>query len=194
MKKRKHENKGSKSPGFGQGMSPEMVLIELQKIIESDSLTAAKAASLMAWYRTHGKWTPKQWAYVQALALKNRVKTLNAKINKPKSYYLYAISDGRYVKLGYSCKPRSRLKSMQTGHPQPLELVWTLEAGSSEAEAAVLERKLHRYCGDFQRRSEWFDLGCMELVRKFVVKEKEERQREDELQELEIVCTARAYI
>lgn len=194
MKKRKHGKKGSKAPGFGQGMSPEMVLIELQKIIESDSLTAAKAASLMAWYRTHGKWTSKQWAYVQAMALKNRIKRLNAKVKKPKSYYLYAISDGRYVKLGYSCNPRSRLKAMQTGHPEPLELVWTLEAGDSEAEASVLERKLHRYCDDFQRRSEWFDLGCMDLVRKFVVKQREDQQREEELQELEIVCAARDYI
>lgn len=162
------------------------LLVRLEEIAKSGNEDASAANSLKLWWLEHKSWTSKQWVYVKALCAKNRKKRAPAK----KKFYLYAISDGSAVKLGYSSNIRSRMKSMQTGHPSTLKCIWEYYVGRSEVETKNLERKLHRVCKKHKIRGEWFGYDCMVLVNQFSIKEKMTRDFENEEQEIVIVAAA----
>ena len=66
--------------------------------------------------------------------------------------HLYAISmcKSPYVKIGVAKEPRKRLKELQTGNPEKLELthVW---GGLAKSEA-----HFHNFFGRFREHGEWF--------------------------------------
>lgn len=105
-------------------------------------------------------------------------------------HYLYAVTDGVNVKLGFSVNPKARLKGLQTGHPAKLQLIWTLACGDSPAQAGKAERKLHRYCKDYAKHGEWFDIKCMIVVRQFEIKRQLDSERKERDVELAIVAEA----
>ena len=61
---------------------------------------------------------------------------------------------GRPVKVGVSIHPEARLKSLQTGHPERLQIFATTPGGVD------MERKYHRRWQTRRQKGEWFTLGA----------------------------------
>lgn len=64
--------------------------------------------------------------------------------------YVYCITDGTAVKIGYSLKPAARVAELQTGNPRPLRLLATIPG--TEATEKSLHVKYLRY----NVLQEWF--------------------------------------
>jgi hypothetical protein len=71
--------------------------------------------------------------------------------------YVYAIQspeNRRHVKLGLSSNPRVRLRTLQTGNPHKLELIWTFPVRNM----AEIEATFHRVFDKYRiPGGEWFD-------------------------------------
>lgn len=67
--------------------------------------------------------------------------------------YLIGADGSPLVKIGYASDPRKRLKSLQTGQPMTLSLLWT-QPGNYES-------ALHQRFAEHQVRGEWFDLTAL---------------------------------
>lgn len=171
-------------------MDMPQVLLGLQEVAASDTKYSPKAQGLMGWYRERGELTAKQRAFAVNMIFEVRRRKQRATATKDRSYWLYAIDDGVYIKIGHSSNPKGRLAQMQTGHPQKMELLWTASAGQVKALAEKAEKQLHRYCKKYRVRGEWFHRDCMTLVRQFSIKRMVEAERKEELAEMEIVCEA----
>jgi hypothetical protein len=72
---------------------------------------------------------------------------------RDQSVYLIGSYDVRPVKIGVSENPEKRLKSLSTGSPVPLQLLWSAPGG------AALEAALHEYFQPYRVYGEWFDFG-----------------------------------
>lgn len=69
------------------------------------------------------------------------------------------ISDGHNnIKVGISDKPERRLKQLQTGHPYPLEIIFTEEFDCKRNSILLIEDKLHKDMSvKYQKEhGEWF--------------------------------------
>lgn len=64
--------------------------------------------------------------------------------------YVYLITDGTAVKVGYSVKPAARVSELQTGNPRKLRLLAAMK-GTEEDEAAIHQRFM-----DHNIILEWF--------------------------------------
>lgn len=84
--------------------------------------------------------------------------------------YLYAIQGDDRVKIGYSSKPKARLKSLQTASTDTLKLVWQTYVGDDDVAAKKQEKKLHRMISHFRIRGEWFKPQCLIVVKGFRVR------------------------
>jgi hypothetical protein len=76
--------------------------------------------------------------------------------------YVIAASSAGPCKLGTSAKPEQRLRQLQTGHAERLQ-VFHLEAVEADR-AALLERLLHRDIGHHRCFGEWFRLPVAEAI------------------------------
>ena len=76
--------------------------------------------------------------------------------------YLDIICDGSesVVKIGYSADPHSRLKSLQTGYPQPLRVYYTVPV--AEDRVRLLERRLHADLSIYRTHGEWFRINAQQ--------------------------------
>lgn len=81
-----------------------------------------------------------------------------------KKHYLYAITDGENIKVGYSVNPEKRLKAMQTGNPNELKLLWKCFVGDDDKQARRQESKLHRRLKRFKIDREWFSHESLEVI------------------------------
>jgi hypothetical protein len=72
--------------------------------------------------------------------------------------FLYCISDNQgRCKFGYSKDPHSRLRSLQTGNSNSLELVYSISVDVVGIQ--LLESQLHREIGSHRRlKGEWFSI------------------------------------
>lgn len=69
--------------------------------------------------------------------------------------YLYAAKDGDgRIKIGISKNPEERIKSLNVGHPDKLEICFVKKTESSGYKD---ETDLHNKLSDFHIRSEWFN-------------------------------------
>ena len=68
--------------------------------------------------------------------------------------YVYLLKCGEMYKIGYSLKPRKRLKQFRTGSPHPIEVVHTIRT----AHYKQIEKQLHWKFGSSRRMGEWFSL------------------------------------
>lgn len=68
----------------------------------------------------------------------------------PADGYVYFISDGEAVKIGFSEKPLRRIKGLQSGHPKPLTLLGTIPASVMD------EMALHKRFDHLRIQGEWF--------------------------------------
>lgn len=141
----------------------EKILIGLVRIVNYGNQASIKAQSLLDWYYKYGELTKKQVNFARTLVSEKAP----AKPEKGKIYYLYAISDGLNIKLGFSSKPKSRVKVLQIGTSSDLKLIWTLAVGNKKRDAGIIEKKLHRLCRKHRKRGEWFHKDCMGLVENF---------------------------
>ena len=71
--------------------------------------------------------------------------------------YVYFISDSKFVKIGSAINPNQRLKELQTGNPNPLEIMYLLPC-KSRADASQAEHKLHLIYSAHKKTGEWFDV------------------------------------
>jgi hypothetical protein len=75
--------------------------------------------------------------------------------------FIYAIRSGRsnLIKIGFSVEPRGRLKELQTGSPDKLELLQAWPGTRSD------ERRIHRFLRKNRVHGEWFQVNYDEAVR-----------------------------
>lgn len=75
--------------------------------------------------------------------------------------YFIIDRESEAVKIGRSKRPESRVATLSTGNPNPLELMgWLVSSDDSALEAA-----LHRAYAHRRRHLEWFDIGTDEVLR-----------------------------
>lgn len=63
---------------------------------------------------------------------------------------IYLIKAGNAVKIGYSQYPETRIKALQTGNPEKLEILERKNGGRFD------EFHLHRLCKEYRLNGEWF--------------------------------------
>lgn len=61
-----------------------------------------------------------------------------------------------HKKIGYGKSPRSRLKQLQTGNPERLEILHTVEV--SDKQARLVEKSSHVILAEYRLTGEWFDV------------------------------------
>ena len=66
--------------------------------------------------------------------------------------YFIATADRRYVKIGYTTNMTRRLRDVQVGNPEPLELLGTLDGTKDD------EKRLHHDWRRLRVEGEWFRL------------------------------------
>jgi len=78
--------------------------------------------------------------------------------------YIYVIApvntDKPPCKIGISDNPDKRVKQLQTGHPEKLEVKYLLEVNNAE----FYERLLHKDIKHKRKTGEWFDLTVKEAI------------------------------
>lgn len=74
-----------------------------------------------------------------------------------RSVYLIRGNDGRY-KIGVAKNPEKRIRQLQTGNYDPLELITSYQSDN----ANKIEKSLHRYYSYGKMIGEWFDLSIKE--------------------------------
>lgn len=70
--------------------------------------------------------------------------------------YFIGPASGRFVKIGMTGQLRGRLDALQTGHPQPLEVLRWLPTPSRSIAKAV-EDRFHHYLSPYRAEGEWFE-------------------------------------
>lgn len=70
---------------------------------------------------------------------------------------IYCISDGQFLKIGYSYKPLERLQLFQMGNPRKLSLVYS-KPPRILLTAKDVESAVHKRLRKFHLRGEWFDV------------------------------------
>ena len=78
--------------------------------------------------------------------------------------FIYIIKDtiNNSIKIGISQNPTKRLKQLQTGSPNPLELIYTEECGYGGRKRTLqLEKLIHKDIKGkgLKQRGEWFTLN-----------------------------------
>lgn len=73
--------------------------------------------------------------------------------------YIYVIGNETAIKIGFSTDPQERLKQLQTANEQPLTLLWSME----RADAAQLEKHLHRKFKKHKLLGEWFNRSAINI-------------------------------
>lgn len=153
---------------YGQ-RSSFSVLREIDRIVNSssDENDRRTAERLRRKYVLDGRW---------GAMSKREAAALTSKYKKPTQYrphYLYAVTDGDRIKVGFSSDVGARLKDLQTGCPGALRVVWTCYCAESRGEARTQERKLHRAISRFRSRGEWHDKACMAVVSSWEVRNRD---------------------
>ena len=68
--------------------------------------------------------------------------------------FIYVIGTSEKVKIGYTGDLETRLRALQCGNPDKLQVYHT--ALVPEDRALIMERKIHRELGHYRIRGEWF--------------------------------------
>ena len=135
---------------------------QLHKVIRLRCDSSSQAQAQIDYYIRHGYLT---------VRMKDQAKEIidreweNIKPKRlQKTHYLYAISNGQYIKVGMSSCIDRRIKALQTASPTKLTRVWACYAGENDKEARKHEKKLHRALKRYAVGGEWFGPQCMSVV------------------------------
>jgi len=85
---------------------------------------------------------------------------MSIKINN--CMYIYAIGTEHRQKIGFSKDPAARLKQLQTGNAEELQLHGSIEV--SESRVKLLEKFLHKDMSYKRVKGEWFNLTKVEVL------------------------------
>ena len=126
----------------------------------------AKATSLIGWIGSKGFFTEKQRGLGKAILGRKRKAAQKAKKEAP--YWVYVMSDGEFLKIGYSKNPKKRIKDVQSGNPKQLKIPvkWQV-AGRNNAKK--LETTLHKHYGKLRKKGEWFCGSILEELKQCTV-------------------------
>tara|TARA_Y100001973_G_C5206952_1_gene342190 strand:+ start:1684 stop:2292 length:609 start_codon:yes stop_codon:yes gene_type:complete len=93
---------------------------------------------------------------------------INKRINsfRPKGE-VYIISDGRYVKIGFTSNYKDRLPKLQCGNPNKLKKI-TVIKNKTEQEEKKLHRNLKNNHSDLYVRGEWYDKKILQHYNKYI--------------------------
>ena len=72
--------------------------------------------------------------------------------------FVYAVTDGEYIKIGKTLNPNDRLSSLQTGNARTLRLLYLIPV-KDESVALAVERRMHTMYRDYRLEGEWFDIN-----------------------------------
>lgn len=87
-------------------------------------------------------------------------------LKKEKSTYVYAISNGRHIKIGKSDDPINRMYDMQTSNSETLSLICSYKCMNQKL-GFDTEKSLHNIFHDKKARGEWFDITEQELQKEW---------------------------
>lgn len=65
---------------------------------------------------------------------------------------VYFVSDGEFVKIGFTCNLKTRLSTLQTMSPRPLEVLKVISGPQT------LEKEIHKKFRHFHVHGEWFNM------------------------------------
>jgi hypothetical protein len=71
--------------------------------------------------------------------------------------YVYYITDGEFVKIGFATDPEKRLCGIQTGNPRWCQILWLIPF-KREKDAKKAENDLHWVYAAYRCAGEWFDI------------------------------------
>lgn len=142
--------------------SSEKLLEKLERVAKSPSKDSQIAQSLMLWYMRNQSWTEKQSALAKKLVKQNRLKGKPSNRRRPQ--YVYVVTDGEHVKIGYACNVAARITALQTGSPRPISLLASYNVGMSVSAAKKAEKRAHQACRKLRIRGEWFEKEAASIV------------------------------
>lgn len=76
--------------------------------------------------------------------------------------YIYVIGTENQVKIGFSKTPEKRLKQLQTGNMNKLQLFYKEEVQDSKVR--IIEHLIHRDLKDKKTRGEWFNISPQDAI------------------------------
>lgn len=76
--------------------------------------------------------------------------------------YIYVIGTNEQVKIGYSKHPNKRLKQLQTGNMNKLQLFYQEEM--DESKIKIIESLIHRDLKSKKSCGEWFNISPQEAI------------------------------
>lgn len=84
-----------------------------------------------------------------------------------KQNFLYVISarpDTGPCKIGVTLSPEKRVKQLQTGHAEKLQIIHTEPIGDSDR-AKAFEKLVHRQIAHYRCQGEWFSITAEQAIR-----------------------------
>lgn len=71
---------------------------------------------------------------------------------------VYFVTDGEFIKIGYSNEPKSRMNSLRSGNPRTLRLLGVIPG------TLAIEKSLHQRFAHLEVRREWFKDNRHEII------------------------------
>lgn len=81
----------------------------------------------------------------------------------PAEVNIYAIAAGAWIKLGVASDVQKRLRQLQTGNPEKLEVAWIVPAKNT-AQAGAIETLLHDFFSSHRKSGEWFNIDIADAA------------------------------
>lgn len=76
--------------------------------------------------------------------------------------YIYVIGTNEQIKIGFSKQPEKRLKQLQTGNMNKLNLYYKEEIHDSKVR--IVEKLIHRDLRQYKKVGEWFNLSPTDAI------------------------------
>lgn len=80
---------------------------------------------------------------------------------------VYAINSGGYIKIGVAGSLKKRVKTLQTGSPHLLEVVFSITTEEASLDYEI-ERELHTRLKEYRMEGEWFAVPFVDLQAAFM--------------------------
>ena len=155
------QSKRMRKKVWGMLSEDARIAANLQKAIKfmGNPEDVKKARSLCGWFTAKGFLTSKQKLLASHLLGVSNDHKVTGEASAP--YFVYVISDGDNIKIGYAKEPRERLKALQTANSSQLKLVRAFQVKGRSA-ALAHEKTLHSKFKKHRLRGEWFDGEILE--------------------------------
>lgn len=143
-------------------------ITQLYKIVKLRGESSSQAQAQIDYYVRNGYLTRRMKDQAKLIIDKEWDKIKPKRVEK--THYLYAVSNGKFIKIGMSSCVDKRIKALQTASPSKLKKIWTCYAGEDDKSARKNEKRLHRAIKKHSVNGEWFHSDCMDIVYGWKVK------------------------